>query len=72
MTPKEIEVLGWIAQGKSNSEIGIILGSSERTVQKHVQHLLNKLDVDNRVSALVKVRELIGRDAIIPDILSRI
>lgn len=67
LTPKEIEVLSWIAQGKSNSEIGIILKSSDRTVQKHVQNLLNKLQVDNRVSALVKARELIGKDAIIPD-----
>ncbi len=63
-----IEVLSWVAQGKSNSEISIILGSSERTVQKHVQNLMNKLEVDNRVSALVKARELIGKDAIIPDL----
>lgn len=67
LTPKEIEVLGWIAQGKSNAEIGIILGSSDRTVQKHVQNLLNKLQVDNRVGALIRARELIGEDAIIPE-----
>ena len=68
LTPKEIEVLGWIAQGKANSEIAIILGSSGRTVQKHVQNLLNKLQAENRVSALMRARDLIGRGAIIPEI----
>lgn len=68
LTPKEIEVLGWIAQDKANSEIAIILGSSGRTVQKHVQNLLNRLQAENRVGALVQARNLLGRDAIIPEI----
>ena len=61
-------MLSWIGQGKSNAEIAIILGASGRTIQKHVQNLLNKLHAENRVGALVRARELIGQDAIIPEI----
>ncbi len=51
LTPREIEVLKWIAVGKRNGEIGTILACSPRTVQKHVQHILHKLDVETRTAA---------------------
>jgi DNA-binding CsgD family transcriptional regulator len=55
LTPREDEVLHWIAGGKSNPEIATILGISPRTVHKHVQHVLDKLGVPNRSSAMLCV-----------------
>lgn len=51
LTPREAEVLFWIAEGKTNGETATILVSSRRTVEKHVEHLLDKLGVENRASA---------------------
>ena len=51
LTPRETEVLSWIAQGKTNHEIGVILSASTGTICKHVEHILCKLDVKNRTSA---------------------
>ena len=39
LTPREIEVLGWVAQGKSASEIGSILDIAKRTVDEHAKVL---------------------------------
>jgi len=44
-------VLAWIARGKGNYEIGVILGTKRRTVSKHVEHILGKLNVENRTAA---------------------
>jgi Bacterial regulatory proteins, luxR family len=46
-----MEVLTWIAQGKTNYEIGVILSASTGTICKHVEHILCKLGVKNRTSA---------------------
>jgi non-specific serine/threonine protein kinase len=51
LTPRELEVLRLIRNGKSNREIGDALFISERTAQTHVQHILNKLDVNTRAAA---------------------
>jgi len=51
LTAREREVLGWIAQGKRNREIGAIMSISPRTVQKHVQSILAKLCVETRGAA---------------------
>ena len=51
LTARETEVLTWIAQGKTNYEIGVILGACTGTICKHVEHILCKLDVKNRTSA---------------------
>ena len=51
LTPREKEVLNWVASGKRNREIGLILGISTRTAQKHVQSILNKLNVETRCAA---------------------
>ncbi len=48
---REAEVLVWIAQGKGNYEIGVILSAQTRTICKHVEHILNKLNVENRTAA---------------------
>ena len=52
LTPREKEVLAWLVEGKRDAEIGSILGISSRTVQKHVEHLFEKLAVETRTAAV--------------------
>ena len=54
LTPREAEVLRWIAGGKSDAQIGAILGVSPRTVHKHLQNLYAKLGVENRTAAAMR------------------
>jgi len=54
LTQRESEVLLWIARGKSNRDIGDILGLSPRTVNKHLEQVYTKLGVENRASAAIK------------------
>lgn len=54
LSPRETEILGWIARGKSNSVIGEILGISPHTVDTMVRRLFLKLGVRDRVSAALK------------------
>jgi transcriptional regulator EpsA len=54
LTPREVEILNWVEQGKSNSEIAQILAISHLTVKNHVQKILRKLDVQNRAQAVAK------------------
>lgn len=54
LTQRESEVLLWIARGKSNRDIGEILGLSPRTVNKHLEQVYTKLGVENRASAAIK------------------
>ena len=51
LTPREREVLFWLARGKSNAEIGAILGIASATVNKHLERIYPKLGVENRVAA---------------------
>ncbi|WP_219324348.1 DNA-binding response regulator [Methylovirgula sp. HY1] len=51
VTGREAEVLVWIAAGKSNRDIGDILGISPRTVNKHLEQIFEKLGVENRATA---------------------
>jgi DNA-binding CsgD family transcriptional regulator len=51
LTERETEVLLWIAQGKGNYEIAVILGAAVGTVRKHVERILRKLKVENRTAA---------------------
>lgn len=55
LSPRESEILGWVAQGKTNPEIGTILGISRRTVQKHLERINIKLGVENRTAASAMV-----------------
>ena len=57
LTPKEAEVLLWVAQGKSNAEIAIITGTSEKTVKNHLTHIFEKLGVESRNAATVRAIE---------------
>jgi DNA-binding CsgD family transcriptional regulator len=51
LSPRELEVLGLIALGRTNAEIASELHLSERTVHRHVSNILAKLDVRSRTSA---------------------
>lgn len=55
LTPREAEVFCWLARGKTNAEIGFILGMSPRTVQKHLEHIYRKLGVETRMAAVLLV-----------------
>jgi DNA-binding NarL/FixJ family response regulator len=52
VTPREAEVLIWLTRGKSNRDIGEILGLSPRTVNKHLEQIYAKLGIENRSSAV--------------------
>jgi DNA-binding CsgD family transcriptional regulator len=56
LTARESEVLRWVAAGKSDSQIGAILGLSARTVQKHLQNVYEKLGVESRTAAVMRLR----------------
>src|SRR5258706_1854021 len=58
VTPREREVLSWLAAGKTDKDIGEILGMSPRTVQKHLQHIYDKLGVETRTAAGVRAMEM--------------
>ncbi|MBI2734033.1 MAG: DNA-binding response regulator [Aquabacterium sp.] len=51
LTPRETEVLSWLAKGKTNRDIADILGMSHRTVNKHLDHIFEKLGVETRAAA---------------------
>lgn len=55
LTFREAEILMWIARGKTNKEIGIILDTSPRTVNKHLEHIFEKLGVSTRAAAVAMV-----------------
>lgn len=59
LTQRESEVLLWIARGKSNRDIGEILGLSPRTVNKHLEQVYAKLGVENRASAAIKAVQVL-------------
>ncbi len=52
LSPREIEVLRWVAAGKTNKEIGAQLFIREGTVKTHVKSLFQKLDVMSRAAAI--------------------
>lgn len=51
ITRREADVLYWVAKGKTDWEISVILAISERTVNKHLEQIFRKLGVNNRTSA---------------------
>jgi DNA-binding NarL/FixJ family response regulator len=59
-TPRVAEVLLWVAQGKTNSDIATILGISESTVKKHLLEIFEKLGVETRSAATLRALETLS------------
>jgi len=59
LTPREAEVLLWVGRGKSNRDIGDILGLSPRTVNKHLESIYAKLGIENRAAAAAVVMRVL-------------
>ena len=57
LTKRETEVLHWLAEGKRNAEIAVILGMTTRTVGKHLEHIFAKLGVETRAAAAAIARD---------------
>ncbi|MDP3371459.1 MAG: LuxR C-terminal-related transcriptional regulator, partial [Candidatus Paracaedibacteraceae bacterium] len=54
ITAREVEVLTWVREGKTNDEIAVILGLSMLTVKNHLRHAMKKLVVRTRGQAVAK------------------
>ena len=60
LTPREAEVLFWVARGKTNDEIATVLGIGLTTVKKHLESTYSKLGVENRTTAAAMALEHLG------------
>ena len=58
LTPRELDVLRLLIDGRSDRQIGDVLCISHRTVMRHVEHILAKLDVDSRTAAATQAVRL--------------
>jgi len=58
ITERQLQCLAWVQEGKSATDIGVILGLSGRTVEKHIIKICGHLGVKTRVQAVVRAREL--------------
>jgi len=60
LSRREIEILQWVALGKTNPEIGKILKISEFTVKNHMQRIFKKMDVSNRAQAVGRFKVMVS------------
>jgi DNA-binding NarL/FixJ family response regulator len=60
LSPREAEVLLWMAQGKANAEIATIIACSPATVKKHTIHIFEKLGVEGRPGAMLRALEALS------------
>ena len=56
LSKRQLEVARWVGHGKTNTEIARILGISPRTVQKHIEHIFEKMDVKTRVAIVTQLQ----------------
>lgn len=61
LTTREIEILEWVRNGKTNIEIGMILEISTFTVKNHLQRIFRKINASNRAQAVAKIEEIINQ-----------
>jgi DNA-binding CsgD family transcriptional regulator len=54
LSGREVECLRWVIEGKTNWEIGVLMGISPRTVQFHIANCQNKLGANNRIHTVAK------------------
>lgn len=59
LTAREAEVLYWLAHGKTNQEVALILSASLNTIKKHVANILIKTGAENRLVAALQAAELL-------------
>jgi len=59
LTPRQAEVAYWVAQGKTNPEIAMILETSPRTIDKHMERILERLGIENRATLIVRTAEIL-------------
>jgi DNA-binding CsgD family transcriptional regulator len=59
LSEREREILALVAAGKTNGEIATVLAISARTVQKHLQHIFQKLGVETRTAAAIRALEAV-------------
>lgn len=57
LTERENQVLYWVSMGKTNEEVGEIIGAKRLTVKKHLEHIYDKLGVPNRTAAARMINE---------------
>ena len=55
LSEREHEIMYWVGHGKTNYEIGMILGISQFTVKNHLQRIFRKIDVRNRAQAITRI-----------------
>jgi len=60
LTKREKEVAHWISEGKTNAEIAVILGISPRTVDKHIEHIYERFEVESRGALTVRLLKPAG------------
>lgn len=63
LTPRESEVVGWVARGMTNVEIAAALFISPQTVRKHLENVFEKLGVRTRMAAAAYARSTLTTDA---------
>ena len=61
LTPREAEVLLWVAQGKSNADVAMILGMSEKTAKQHLSICFQKMGVESRNAASLQALEVLSK-----------
>ena len=71
LTLREKEILYWLAQGLSNSEVATRMVLSEKTVKNHVSHMLKKLDIRDRTQAAIMAWK-VGFAQLSPDTLEQV
>ena len=57
LTPRECVIASWLAQGKTNPEIATILGANLLTIKVHLLHIFEKLGVETRTAAAMRIAE---------------
>ena len=61
LSEREVQIVDWVAMGKTNPEIGSILEISEFTVKNHLKRIFKKLDVYNRAQAVSKFKSMVKK-----------
>jgi len=60
LTPREREVVSWVAAGKTNAQIAQILGTMPRTIAKHLERIFEKLGVETRTAAAMRFGSMVA------------